>query len=115
VIPFEIHEMRAKPDGFELTFTQPVDAKTASALEAYTMETYTYIYQSNYGSPEVDKTKPIINSATVAEDWKSVRLVVDGLQEGHVHEIHLPGVRSAGGYPLLHPVAYYTLNYVPEE
>ena len=24
--PFEIHEMKAKPDGFELTFTKPVDA-----------------------------------------------------------------------------------------
>ena len=28
--PFEVHEMRAKPDGFELTFTHPVDAATAS-------------------------------------------------------------------------------------
>ena len=25
--PFEIHEMHAKPDGFELTFTQPIDAE----------------------------------------------------------------------------------------
>ncbi|MGH7127310.1 MAG: PQQ-dependent sugar dehydrogenase, partial [Planctomycetaceae bacterium] len=31
--PFEIHEMRAKPDGFELTFTRPVDAKTAGDLK----------------------------------------------------------------------------------
>src|SRR5262245_51857746 len=28
-VPFEIREMRARPDGFELTFTQPVDPKTA--------------------------------------------------------------------------------------
>ena len=28
--PFEIHEMRAKPDGFEITFTEPVDPKTVS-------------------------------------------------------------------------------------
>src|SRR5437870_9947199 len=27
--PFEIHEMRAKPDGFDLTFTEPVDVATA--------------------------------------------------------------------------------------
>ena len=28
-VPFEIHEMKAKPDGFELTFTKPVDPETA--------------------------------------------------------------------------------------
>jgi hypothetical protein len=49
----------------------------------------------------------------VAPGGKSVRLFVDQLQEGHVHELHLDGVRSAAGKPLLHPVAYYTLNYVP--
>jgi len=28
--PFEIHEMRARPDGFELTFTRPVDKAAAA-------------------------------------------------------------------------------------
>jgi hypothetical protein len=42
-----------------------------------------------------------------------VRLVIDGLQRGHVHELHSNGVRSAAGFPLLHPQAYYTLNYLP--
>jgi hypothetical protein len=36
------------------------------------------------------------------------------LQEGHVHELHAAGVRSAAGSPLLHSAAYYTLNYIPE-
>ena len=44
---------------------------------------------------------------------KGERLWVDGLQEGHVHDLAVPGVRSAEGRPLLHPQAYYTLNYVP--
>lgn len=112
-MPFEIHEMRAKPDGFELTFTEPVDAATAGHVGSYKMETYTYIYQSSYGSPEVDKTKPTIKSATVGADQKSVRLVVDGLQEGHVHELHASGVKSGKGAALLHDAAYYTLFDIP--
>ena len=52
-VPFEILEMRAKPDGFELEFTQPVDMTTAQQLDSYRLSTYTYIYQSSYGSPEV--------------------------------------------------------------
>jgi hypothetical protein len=105
--------MRAKSDGFELTFTEPIEPGVCSSPEAYKLETYTYIYQSNYGSPEVDQTKPTIKSAKVASDKRSVRLVVDRLEEGHIHELHLPGVRSATGQPLVHPVAYYTMNYIP--
>ena len=101
-VPFEIHEMRLQPDGFELTFTQPVDATTAGDIKSYSMQTYTYIYQANYGSPEVDHTKPAITGAVVGKDGKSVRLTVGPLQEGHIHELHATGVRSAGGLPLLH-------------
>ncbi|MSU40679.1 MAG: hypothetical protein EXS22_02505 [Pedosphaera sp.] len=114
-VPFEIHEMRAKPDGFELTFTHEVDAKTVGDIASYTMEAYTYIYRSDYGSPEVDKATPKVTAATVAADKKSVRLKVSGLTKGHVHELHSKGVRSAAGLPLLHAEAYYTLNEIPAE
>ncbi len=113
-VPFEIHEMRAKPDGFELTFTHSIDRASAENTESYAMKTYTYIYQSTYGSPEVDHTEPTIQRAVAGADGKSVRLYVDGLQEGHVHELHSKGVRSGDGLPLLHAEAYYTLNYFPE-
>jgi hypothetical protein len=113
--PFEIHEMHVKPDGFELTFTQTIDPQTAADPKSYTIETYTYIYQSNYGSPEVDQTKPTITKVNVSSDGRSARLLIDGLQEGHVHELRLPGVRSVKGEALLHPAAYYTLFYFPEK
>lgn len=112
-VPFEVHEMRAKPDGSELTFTQEVDDNSAADVASYDLQTYCYIYQASYGSPEVDHTKPTITRAVVGSDNRSVRLYIDGLQEGHVHELHLPGVRSASKMPLLHDVGYYTLNYVP--
>ena len=66
-MPFEIHEMRAKPDGFELTFTKPVDPATAGEAESYAMKTYTYIYQADYGSPEVDATTPTITKVEVGD------------------------------------------------
>ncbi len=112
--PFEIQEMHAQPDGFELVFTQPVDKKTAADVTSYALQTYTYIYQASYGSPEVDHTRPKITQAVVAENGLSVRLYIEGLQEGHVHELRSAGVRSSGGLPLLHDIAYYTLNYIPE-
>jgi hypothetical protein len=43
-----------------------------------------------------------------------MRLKVEPLTKGHVHELHLAGLKSADGKPLLHDVAYYTLNEIPE-
>ena len=113
-VPFEILTMKAKPDGFVLTFTQPIDAKTAGDLTSYTMDAYTYIYQSGYGSPVVDKSTPTISSATVSADKKSVTLKVDGLVKGHIHELKAAGVRNADDQALLHGTAYYTLNEIPK-
>ncbi|MCA9185508.1 MAG: hypothetical protein R3E01_20200 [Pirellulaceae bacterium] len=114
-IPFEIHEMRAKPSGFELTFTQPIDLATAADVSSYSLETYTYIYQSDYGSPEVDRTIPEVIAASVGTDGRSVMLTIDKLQEGHVHELQARGIRSRDDkQPLLHQEAYYTLNYLVE-
>lgn len=113
-IPFEVFDMKAAPDGFTLSFTEPVDKATGADVKSYAMTTYTYIFQADYGSPEVDPTTPTIKSATVADDGRSVKLVVDGLQIGSVHELHLDGVKSPKGVGLLHPVAYYTLWSIPK-
>ena len=112
-VPFEVLEMRAAKDGFMLTFTQEIEAESAADTASYSMTCYTYIYQSGYGSPVVDKSDPAITKATVSPDRRSVHLEVDGLVKGNVHELKLPGVRNSGGQALLHPVGYYTLNEIP--
>ncbi len=112
-VPFEVHEMRAKPDGFELTFTQPVDEKTAGSVASYSARQFTYAYREAYGGDEVDAKTPKITKAIVGADKKSVRVTFDKLTQGDIHELHLDGVRSADGNPVLHPVGYYTLNEIP--
>ncbi|MFT4691391.1 MAG: hypothetical protein ACJASX_001571 [Limisphaerales bacterium] len=111
--PFELKEINAHSDGFNLTFTKPVDPKTASDLASYQLETFTHIYRQGYGSPEVDQTTPKIRRAIVSRDRLSVRLVVEGMVQGHVHEFTLMGIRDATGEPPIHKQAYYTLNEIP--
>lgn len=114
-VPFELLDMKITPDGFELKFTEPVDKAAASDPGSYDISTYTYIYREEYGSPEVDPTHASVKSAKVSDDRKSVRLKVDGREIGHIHELTLPGVRTADGRrPLLHPIAYYTLWNIPK-
>ena len=83
---------------------------SAADLASYKMEAYTYIYQSGYGSPVVDKSAPEVTSASVAPDGKSVRLKIGGMVKGHVHQLTASGVKNASGEPLLHATGYYTLN-----
>lgn len=112
-VPFEIKEMKALPDGFELLFTNPVNRTTATDTASYSMNSYSYLYQSSYGSDEIQKQDLVIANAVVADDGLSVRLAINGLRELFVHELAVPGVRSQGGESLLHPYAYYTLNKIP--
>ena len=112
-MPFEIKEMRAKPDGFELEFTKPVDQDTARNLKSYRMKNYTYLLQAKYGSPEILTEKNSIRDIHVSEDGLTVRLGIDGLREGFVHELNCINLKSKDGEPLLHPNGYYTLNRIP--
>lgn len=111
--PPEILEMRALRDGFQLRFTVPVDRQSAADVASYDLSSYTYLYQSSYGSDEIDRQQLTIRSAVVSDDALSVRLTVDGLRPLYVHELVAAGVRTAEGQPLLHPDAYYTLNQIP--
>jgi hypothetical protein len=110
---FEIKTMEARPDGFLLTFTKPVDRERAEKITTYQMSSYTYPYHSTYGGAELETKRLTIRKATLSVDSMSVRLNVDGLREGYVHELHVNGMLSAGGEILLHAPAFYTLNRIP--
>ncbi len=114
-VPFEMHEVRAQAKGFEITFTQPVDPQTAGDVASYRAREFTYAYREEYGGDEVDEYLPKITKAVVGKDNRSVSLTFDKLTQGDIHEIHLEGVKNADGQPLLHDVAYYTLNEIPKK
>ena len=113
-VPFEIHEMRAKSNGFELTFTKKINAKTAANLDSYRMKTWTYHLHNNYGCKPIDTHDLKITKVEVGKDNKSVRLYVDRMQPGYVCEVRTPGLRSSDGVPVLHDIGYYTLNAIPK-
>ncbi|MFL2923998.1 MAG: hypothetical protein ACJ0BN_16440 [Limisphaerales bacterium] len=114
-IPFEVHEMKAQPDGFKLTFTEPVNPEAAANLDSYKMESYTYRLESRYGGPEDDKKEVKITHAQVSKDGMSVRIKIDPIRAGYVHELHMEGLTSKKGDSLLHDEAYYTLVNIPTD
>ena len=113
-LPFEVQRVSAAPDGFHVRFTQPLDPAAAARTDSYRLRAFTHVYQEGYGSPEVDESFPVVTAVALDDDGMGVRLVVQGLVEGHVHDLHFDGVRAQDGAPLVHTVAYYTLNRIPE-
>jgi len=113
--PFDLQEVRAQPDGFVLTFTEPVDPVTAADPASYSVSGFTYKHHSLYGSPIINQLGCPVMKVVVAPDGRSVRLGAACLREGYIHEVKARGVRSAAGQaPLLHSAAYYTLNRFPD-
>lgn len=112
--PFEMKEIKIHNQGFVIHFTKPVDPTVAARPDTYDLTTYTHIYAKFYGSPEVDHTTPKVTRAVVAKDGLSVRLDVDQVTEGHIHDFDLKRMVSATGEKLLHTKAYYTVNEIPK-
>lgn len=113
--PFEMKAVRAMPDGFEVEFTAPVDRKSAEDLASYNAESFIYKYHPVYGSPPVNTEKLKISGVKVSADGLKARIIVSNLRQYYIHTLTLDGIRSQDGfYSLVHPVAYYTLNQIPD-
>ena len=113
-VPFEVKAIRAMPDGFELEFTRPADPDLLNDPSLYSVLSFIYMYRTEYASPIINDEENQIVGVKASDDGKRVRLVVDNLRRQYIHEIRLGSLVDREGVPLLHDVAYYTLNNIPE-
>jgi glucose/arabinose dehydrogenase len=111
--PFEIKTMEARPDGFRCTFTKPIRRDTAIE-SAFRIKSYTYEYHADYGGLEIEPQELVVKVAEISPDELSVNLKVENLREYFVHELSITGLQSADAEPLVHSLAYYTLNRIPK-
>jgi cytochrome c551/c552 len=114
-VPFEMQSILARPRGFRVVFTSPVDAAKAREIASYKLESYRYEYTGSYGSPELDRATVKIEKVEVAADGKSVELTTAPLVKDRVYLVSVPGVRSAGGETPVYLTGAYTLNEIPEK
>jgi hypothetical protein len=111
-LPPGIAEVTASKDGFQIAFTQPVDAQLAADVANYSLESFTRESTPAYGGDDKHRRAEKISSVVVADDRRSVLLKLDELRTGYVYEFHLKNL--AGGDREFFPAeAYYTLNVVP--
>ena len=114
-VPFEMKNVKAMPDGFEIEFTKEVDIETAENLDSYKGKSYIYKYHPAYGSPQTNLEDIEILGVKVSDDLLRVRVVVKNMRKHYVHEFTASMVKSKSEkQELLHPTFYYTLNNIPE-
>lgn len=121
-MPFEITHVHARPDGFELTFTGPLNREFAGDPDSYFVSQFKYRHHPEYGSPEFDHdgkpgsaTTIEISAAGVSDDGRRVRLRLSGWKTGYVTRVVASALESARGEFLRSDEFYYTLNEIPAE
>lgn len=112
-VPFEMRSLHARPQGFRLVFTKPIDPKTACDPASYRIEQYRYEYTGAYGSPELDRKRLAPQRVALGDDGRSVELTLGRLAKERVYAISAAGVRSQEGESLVHATGVYTLNEIP--
>ena len=112
--PFEMKNIHALSDGFEIEFTLPVNAAKLRDVKNFTVNSFTYKYQHQYGSPIINNRPRKIIGMVPSADGRKVKLVLDSLIPGYIHEIRVANLESTDQKSLLHDFTYYTLNNIPD-
>jgi hypothetical protein len=109
--PLEIHDIALRRDGFELTFTRSVDRALAGDARRYRLQHFYYPFDKTYGVVPVGHTTAPVKTARVAADGRRLTLVLGAeAMTDRIYELRVDGLRAANGDPLLHALAYYTVN-----
>ncbi len=112
---FEMLAVRAKSNGMEIEFTQPLPEGIGWNPAEYDVQQWRYVPTVEYGGPKVDLEKLTVLSANVSEDRKRVFLELAGMKSQQVVYLHLPNWwTSEDGLELWSTECWYTLNNIPE-
>lgn len=111
---FEILAIRAKPNGFEIEFTEPLSDGHGSTPSDYRVEQWWYLPTPAYGGPKMDLENLSIAEVKVSADRKTVFLDIPNLKKEHVIKFDLnQETKSSTGQALWSSEAWYTLNNIP--
>jgi cytochrome c len=113
---FEMLAVRAKSNGLEIEFTEPLQANQGWNPADYQIKRWWYKPTIEYGGPKMDESEMTVKSATVSADRKRVFLEFDGLKKEHVFYIRLKNhFISEENHELWAAESWYTMNNISTE
>jgi cytochrome c len=112
---FEMLAVRAKTNGMEIEFTEPLPENNGWESTDYAVEQWWYKPTFNYGGPKMDLEQLPVASASVSPDRKKVFLEIPGIKPGHVVHIRLANIPISDlGHEIWTTEGWYTLNAIPQ-
>jgi len=112
-MPMDVLQMGATPQGFDLTFTRPVNRDLAENPANYQFTRYYYEYHQEYGSPRMDEQSVPVKDIRISDDGKKVSLVLTDMVPGYVYDLQIDSLSSTEGVVLQNRRLFYTLNNLP--
>ena len=112
---FEMLAVRAKTDGMEIEFTEPLGLDQGNSPGDYTVRQWWYEPTEAYGGPKMDEERLAVRSVNISDDRKKVFLELEGMKEGHVVHFRTGQFISASNNEMWSTEAWYTLNQIPED
>lgn len=110
-LPAGIARVEHRQEGFEITFTQPIDRNKAADKSNYSISSATRDSTPAYGGNDRDRRVEKIDSIEVAADNQSVLLKLKDLRAGFVYDFQLKSI-AAGDDRFFPAEAYYSLNTI---
>ena len=105
--PFEMKDVSLRKDGFEVTFTEPVDE--ASLKDALQVRSWWYHYHRSYGSPKVDERPVEVEAIELDASGRKAFVRLRPEKERVFGLFWQPGLRSREGKVMGSRSAYYTV------
>jgi cytochrome c len=114
---FEMLAVRAKSNGVEIEFTEPLKEGSGNKASDYNVRQWYYKPTADYGGPKLDDKALNIQKVTVSSDRKKVFLQLAGMKPKHVVYVRLnyQGITSQSGQKPWITEAWYTMNNIPNE
>ncbi|MGB0839801.1 MAG: 3-keto-disaccharide hydrolase, partial [Chitinophagales bacterium] len=113
---FEMLAVRAKSNGVEIEFTEPLKVQDGTNPADYLVRTWWYKPTEEYGGPKMEERPLKVKSASVSIDRKKVFLEVEGMKDNHLVYIRLKNpFISQNGNGLWTTECWYTMNNIPQD
>jgi len=112
--PLDVKEMHLTKTGFDLVFTRPLEADSASQAGSYPAQRYYYEYHAAPGAKQLELENITPKTVTVSEDRTKVTIEFDPLTPWRLYQFDLKALKAEDGAPIANPLVIYTLNHLLE-
>ncbi|MEO5995118.1 MAG: hypothetical protein ABIN89_00390 [Chitinophagaceae bacterium] len=115
-MPMDVKTMSLTKNGFDVTFTQPIDTTSALKPGNYTLRHYRYEYKKKALSEGIDVSIQVdvqdvpITGIKISKDGTKASLIMENLTPGYIYELKFGDLKSRSGKLLENRLICYTLN-----